>query len=299
MSETMGWEEKIGIDSASSTVTTQFGGFATNTFTKTRPLIQPQGGDGNIDPLYTRARYGVSTIQGSIRLEPTLGELAVLLPWIYGATNTGTDFPLGQTFVGYYMSIDKKQKVFDYTGVKVASAIFECLPNQPMSLTLNLLALTETVSNAGTFPSLTPDYTRAYPILTDGVFTVNSVTTCSELFRLTIDNGMTYAPFTNCQTGPAAIIAVERTITVEFLPGYNGDHSALYPPSESGWSVSVVFTPATVSTTSLTWSLGKVVFEHQAPSAASARDFMKLPLRGRALRQNATASLVTTLDSTV
>lgn len=288
---TMGWEEKLGIGTTSP-VTTRLGSFAANQFTLNQQLIRPQGGDGNLDPLFNRVRLGVPTLQGQIRTEPTLSELTVLLPWSYGATPTGTDYPLGSTFVGHYVSMDKRHKVFDYVGVKVSSVVFECLPNAPMTATFNCLGLTETVNNAGTFPALSADASTYYPILTDGVFSVNGNAVCSELLRLTIDNVAVYRPFTNCTRGPTGIMSTERIITIEFLPGYDSDHAGLYPPSPTGWPVVVTFT---IDALSLTWSMGKVIFEKQSPFANSAQEMMKLPMRGRALRQTSTPALVTTL----
>lgn len=289
-----GWQAKLGIG-ATSTVDKPLR-FVNESFQATRLIIPDDEITGSRDADIGQARYGPFSYIGSITLRPTAVEWSYILEWILGGTPVGTSYPIADTIVSRYMSIDRVTKVFLYDGVVVGRATINFVAGAKGTCTLDLFATGETVGNAGTFPSLTLDTTTKAFILQDNVISVNSVAVCTTSITIVIDNLLTPDEFTNCVTGPAEMVpAGPRDIRLSFTPAYDTTHSALYPPTDAGWAVTVVATNGTVS---LSFSFVKVVFDRKSPTVPAANQKIRLPLDGKAYKNGSTASIVTVLDST-
>lgn len=257
-------------------------------------IIDGNGIKGTRSRYASRAREGKKMVGGQISLQPVPKELVDLLPYIHGASPLSTSFPLGESLTSFYYSADRVTKVFTYAGCVISRATFASVPGQPLSLTCDLVGLTETVGNAGTFPSLTVE-TEAGPFMhQDLALTVNSVASvlCKGL-TLTIDNAVDTDRFFNSQD-MSATQATDRNITLDLLLPY-GDQSAQYDLAPTGVEVVAVYTNGTVS---LSWTLAAVQFTQQSP-VINDRGEILLQLTGNCRRTVAAAELVTVLDSTV
>lgn len=243
-----------------------------------------------------QARYGEYNYIGSITLHPTAVEWSYLLPWMLGTAASGTLYALADALMERYFSFDRVAKVFVYGGGVVGSWTLTFTAGQKSTLTLNLFATSETVGNAGTFPSLTLDSTTKAFVLQDNVVSVNSVTICTTTITISMDNLLTPDEFTNCSTGPQAYVPGVRDIRVSFTPAFKSDYTALYPPSDSGWAVNVTATNGTVS---LNFDFVKVVFDRLSPTVPGQNQKIRLPLNGKCYKSGSTLEMVTNLDHTV
>lgn len=240
-----------------------------------------------------RVRQGIRRVQGSITMQPTPVELAALLPWILGATASGTTFALADALTSRYVTVDRVGKVFTYDGCFVDSATFRASQGQPLSLTLNLVGSDETVANAATFPSLTIDTTTNAFMFFDCALVIAGTTYLAKDFELTINNHIDRDRIFNAQVLSTATKAMDRTVTMRTHLPY-GDATAAYNTGSSGVAVTSTFTNGTVS---LAFSLVKVVFPRRSPTVQGRQEVM-LPLDGTCYRSGSTLELVTTLDST-
>lgn len=260
-----------------------------------RLVLDPGDITGSASAEISTVRYGAYTYAGTIVCKPNAVELSYLLPWILGGTPSGTTYPLADTMVAKYVALKRVTDSFLYGGVQVGKATFSCDAGKPLEVALDLYALSETPGYA--FPSLSLSTTTRPFILSDAVISVNSVAVCTTSITVVIDNMLTPAEFTNCTTGPEALIrTAPRDIRVGFTPAFAGDAAALYPPSEAGWATTITWTDGTVS---LLMSFVKVVFDRESPTIADLASVIRLPLNGRAFKSGSTLELICTLDATV
>jgi hypothetical protein len=274
--------------------------FVSESFQATRTAMDDDQVRGTRSQLIGNTRYGPESFTGQIVCRPTAKMLVDLLPWILGGTPVGTSYPLAETIPERYLSIDRSDgtaegKVFLYSGVKVARATFNCVAGAPWTLTLDLMALTETVGAAGSHPVIAYDSTTRPFILSDIAISVNAVTICTPVVNIIIDNALEADELTNCSTGPAALLSFDRLIDVSFTPSW-GRVESLYPPTDTGWATTVTLTDGTVS---CLFDMPTVVYNKQSPTIEGKRSKIRLPLNGRAKATTPLDELEITLDSTV
>lgn len=241
-------------------------------------------------------RVGLRRIEGQLVLQPTAVEWASLLPWILGANASGTTYALAETLQSRYVTINRSDgtdgKVFTYDGCKVNRARIYCAQGEMLGVDLDLIGVDETVTNAGTFPSLTLDTTTGPFVFSDCVLSVGGNTYQSRDFELIIDNKIDAERFFNSNTR-TAVVAQDRQVMVNLNPGY-GDAEALYNTGIGGVALTATFTNGAVS---LLFSCVKVQFPRRSPTVPGKQEIM-LPLQGTALQSSTTKELVVTLDST-
>jgi hypothetical protein len=283
---------KLGIDT-SNPVTKRFD-FGTEGLKKKEKLVDGNGTRGTLSSDISRIRPGQKPIDGPISFEPNVAEMALLLPWIFGGTPTGSGtvtYPLADTIATRFVTIDRILKVFTYTSVGVDSATFRAAQGSTLSLDLNLVATTDTVGNAGTFPDIDIDTASGPWIFEELVLSVNSTTVKAKSFELTVANRIDRQRFYNSLT-LTSVIAHDREINFRTSLPY-GDHSALYDAGSGGVEVEAVFTNGT---NILTFAMGKVAYPAESPNIPGRMEIM-LPIAGQAFADGDTKELITTIQT--
>ena len=289
MAPSQGYAAKLGIG-ATSTVNLPLD-FLNESLMADEEFVDRNGIRGTRSHIIEPMRQGIRRIGGSITLQPTAVELTTLLPWILGTPAVGNLYALAETVPAMYVSIDRVLKVFQYDGCKVNRAVFSGSAGQPLTVTLDLIGIDETVNNAGTFPSLTLDTTTDPFMFHDCVLVINSVTYNAPEIEIVVDNMLDTERFFNSATR-TSITAQNREISVNTRLGY-GDASAAYATGIGGVGATATFTNGA---TSLLFDFVKVVFPRKSPTVAGKTEIM-MPMQGTAKMSSTTLELVTTLDS--
>lgn len=240
----------------------------------------------------SRTRRGLRRPSGSITIEPNVDELVFWLPYILGGTPVGTSYPLAESLGSFIYQKDMIEKVYTYSGCKVASATFRSSQGGPLQLSLNIEGVDESIGNAGTFPDL--ELEAAAPFVHhDGAFTVNSLSGRTFFdFELTIDNLLDGERFGNSATR-TALNPTDRNISLGLTPPYGGNHD-MYNLLHTGVPIVATFTNGTVS---ISFSMPFVQIPRQTPIIAGKAE-NRLLLRGEARADDPNTELVVTLDST-
>jgi hypothetical protein len=255
----------------------------------------PSGLRGIRDHQSERVRGGNTAVRGTIEMEPSPEEWALLLPWILGGTPVGTSFPIADVLSSRFVQVDRVAKVHTYASVYVNSATIRGSEGLPVSLSLDLIGTTETEGNAGTFPAITPLNTPPF-MFAEGVLTLLSSARSFQDFTLTINNALD-VKFFNSPTA-TRIRPTDRIVTFDAMVPYDTVNADLYNQAVAGAAATLVFTPpAPHAGYSMTVTFGTLQFPHETPTI-SGRSELMLPLRGVARRLSTTPSIAFTLDST-
>lgn len=266
--------------------------------------INGNGVRGTRSHTVERVRAGLQRIGGPVRMQPSAADYHALLPWALGAnaaTISGTNkrYDLAETLPSRYVTIDRHAKVFTYATVGVQTFTLRAGQGQMAEVELGLLASTETVANAGTFPAIYPDVTTNAFVLSDLVLTVGGTTVTPQSFELTVNNDLDPDRFFNSNT-LTALVSRDREVMFKTRLPY-GDATALYNTGAgTGVAVAATFTQGSWV---MTISMQKVVFPPRSPAVAGREEVM-LDLEGRAYRHGTAtdstkAELIFTLDTGV
>ena len=300
MAAAIGTLAKLGIG-ATSPVTYGLD-FKTEALKRKQESVNGNGTRGNLSHTMERVRAGLNKIDGPISLQPNAADYHELLPWLLGtaaATVSGTlkRYNIANAALSRYVTVDRHAKVFAYATVGVNSFTLKAEQGQLLDLDLDLLAATETVGNAGTFPAIYPDVTTNPFILSDLVLSVNATTVTAKSFELMVNNDLDKDRFFNSNT-LSAIVKRDREVTFKTKLPY-GDFTALYDlGAATGVAVLATFTIGSVA---MIISLPKVIFPPVSPGVDGRVEVM-LELEGRAYRHgdvtDATKDeLIVTLDT--
>jgi hypothetical protein len=300
MSAAVGTLGKLGIGSTSP-VTTMLD-FKSDSLRLRQESVNGNGVRGTLSHHHARVRAGLKRISGGLGFQPNSKDFATLLPWILlGSTSnvSGTNnwIKLGNAAVARYVTIDRHAKVFTYTTTGVNSARFTADQGMLLNVDLDCLAATETVANAGTFPSLEADVTTNPFILSDLSLSINGTgSVTAKRFELEINNYLDPDRFFNSLT-LSALVALDRMVVFRTQVPY-GDWTSFYDMG-AGTGVAVVAT-FTNGTSVLKFTMPKVIFPPVAP-VVEGRSEVMLDLEGRAYRTGALSDdtgqeLVTELD---
>lgn len=291
MSAAIGTLGKFGIG-ASSPVTTWLD-FQNETLKSRQEIFNGNGVRGTRSHTVERTRPSIERVGGTISLQPNAAELAAIMEWIMGGSPSGTTYPLADTQPARDLCVDRVTKVFTYTGCKVDKATFKAAQGQALSVDLDVVGLTETVGNAGTFPALSLDVATSVFMFSDCVITAGGTTLTPKDVTIEINHHIDRERFFNGLT-MASVEALDRSIMFTCNLPY-GDQSTLYNAGSAGVQVVATFTNGTVS---LAMTMVKVVYPKDAPNIQGRTEIM-LPISGQAYKSGSTMELVTVLDSTV
>lgn len=247
----------------------------------TRQRVMTEGLRGTRQRIHETTGDGMITIAGDVEIIPTYTPLAGLLPFIMGGTKTGATNPFTYPFAetnqnygglqGFYVTSDRKAKVFTYAGVNVAKAVFSCQQGQAMKCVLSLVAQTETIGASGTFPALT--YPTDSPFMwSSAVATFNAVTRSLKDWTLTIDNHPITDRFNNSQTA-TQFPFTDFTVTLEATMPFTADEVDLYNVAlNADVSGSLALTdtdavggPGNIAAHTLTFAFGKLDWASETP----------------------------------
>jgi len=291
MTASASFASKLGIDS-SNPVTAQFD-FLSCSLGITEDITRADGMSGTRSRHGERTRPSLQRVAGTLEMEPSAVELALLLPWILGANASGTTFALAETLQTRYVTIDRVAKVHTYDGVGVDTATFSCAQGEPLKVNLGLVGISETEGNAGTFPSLAIDLTTQPFILSDLVLVVGGTTVQCKNFDVTINNMIDKDRFFNSNT-LAGILALDRRTTFKTMIPYDTAYTTVYRSGETGAAVTATLTNGN---TSLVFTMANLIFPARTPQVPNRKEVM-LEIEGEAFMTGTTKELVLTLDST-
>ncbi|QDT41062.1 hypothetical protein Pan241w_11210 [Gimesia alba] len=254
-------------------------------------IDETQGNTGTMEHISERTRLGQKRCSGSFQLACDRLALDTFLPLILGAAESTNVFALADSIPEFVMMVDRGQKVYTYSGCRVARATFSGSSGQMLMLNLDIEAETETQGNAGTFPAIaTP--TGSPWRLEDGVLTLQSATREFNEFSLTIENQLDTERFENSLTR-IDIPLLDRVISLSTNHPWSSDNIDLIKQDLAGAGGSLVFTNTEVATDILTFTLGTVQYPTRTPGTAKAQT-TRLPLEGMVRKVGSTASLVVT-----
>jgi hypothetical protein len=286
-----GYQSSLGIDSANS-VTKGFE-FTACSLGKRGTIIDASGLRGSASHRSERTRVGNYSVQGTIEMQPSPEELALLLPWIFGMAASGNVYALSDTLASRYVTIDKVAKVFTYAGCYVDRAIFKGSEGQAMILSLDVVGQTETIGNAGSFPSVTFQNTPPF-IHSEAVLTLQSVTRLVKEWTLSIDNDLETMFYNSVSA--SRITRKDRRIVFECTNPFTSAETDLYNQALAGAAASLVLAQAGTGY-SLSFAFATLQFPDQSP-VINGRQEIPLHLSGVARMVGSTKELITTLVST-
>lgn len=245
MAASMGHATKLGIH-ANNPVEAQYE-FVSCAIGKTGSLVQTEGVRGTRSRIEETVVAGTYTVGGQIVMIPTPVDYDTLLPWILGANEATDVFALAETLPERYVTVDKVAKVMTYAGCKVNSAVWRSAPNQDLTLTLDVQGKTETVGNAGTFPSLSISQDQPY-VHHQSTLTLGGTAYKPNSIEISVNNGLLLDRFRNTQTRDE-LPEGDRVITLVVEVPYTSTQTGLYDPAIAGIAGSVVYTKGNQSIT--------------------------------------------------
>jgi hypothetical protein len=209
--------------------------FVSEAITKKGLIVERTGLRGTRSHVSDDTRVGPYAVGGQLVLEPTPEDLAIWLPRILGGQPTGGEvktYPLAETLPSFTLSIDRVAKVFTYAGCKINRAAFHGAQGGLLRLTLDIVAQSESLAAAGTFPALTPGTTQPY-IFSDLNLTLAATAREVKQFDLTIDNGLITNRFMNSLTIVSAPEG-DRTISLRTTHAWAASNTDLYAQALAG-----------------------------------------------------------------
>lgn len=238
---------------------------------------------GSRDYPSERVRQNITSVGGNIVFQPNKAELALLTPRVLGGATS-----VAETLPTFNVVIDRIMKVFTYAGCVVSRATFRASQGGPLTVDLAIVGVSETIGNAGTFPSLAINVASGPFIMSDLAITVGGVTYQFFDIEITVDN-MTEIRHLNSLT-PTSITPRSRQTGVSLSAPY-GDASALYVGNLPGAAVVATFTNGS---NSAAFSMPAVAIPRQSPNV-SGKTEIRLPLQGIARKSGSTPSLSITV----
>jgi hypothetical protein len=294
---THGHDAKFGIavTGNAAAATTQLI-FLSDTVKKTATIVERNGIRGTRSHISNDSRFGPYAVGGTVVLEPTPEELAILFPLILGTSANGTSFVLGETVPEFMTQHDRVAKVYSGNYMKVARTTISGSPGNPVQFSLDLVGKTWTEANSGTFPALTPSVTTMY-MFQDAVLALTGANSVEiDSFELVIDNGLVTDRYHNSQT-LTDIPEEDRAVTLGVSTPYNSTYATLQTAliaNTAGTSGTLTLTNGNYSTI---FTFGALVVAEET-TVISGRGSIPLPLNMIARKTGATMELAVTHDST-
>lgn len=288
----MGHQAKLAADAAGTAVGsfTEPYEFIRESLRKTGTILDTSGIRGSRSHTNARTRHGTYDVGGAISMHATSAMLDKWLPRILGAAESSDTFALAETLPEFAVLVDRVARRFLYDECKVNRAIFRGSAGQLVTLELDIMGKSESVS-ATAFPTLSMPTDPPY-VMQDGVLTLQSVARQFTEFEIIIDNALVRR-FSNSQTA-TDISPSDRLITFRCTTPFTSDEVDLYNQALAGAAASLVFTNGGYSTT---FSFAALQFPDRSPIVAGKAE-IPLELTATARKSGSTSELVVTHDST-
>ncbi len=268
--------------------------FLSENLTSEREIVRTDGIRGSRMHPLERIRLGRQTPGGTIVMEPTLVELANLLPRTIGA-NAANVYSVSDTVpVAFDVAIDRVAKVPIYAGCRCDKVTFRSSPGKPLEVSMDIEALTETIGAAGTFPTLTINAT-APVIWSDCVISLAGAIQCHDM-EITVDWNLKKDRFVNSITR-TDLPSQDVRVMAKFTVPYDSTTIGLFDGAAGVAGVACTAT-FTVGGTSLLFTMSKVCFPARKSPSVSSKDEITMVLDGEAYRAGSVTPLAITLDST-
>lgn len=257
-----------------------------------------------------RVRAARKVVRGSIRMQPTCNELAILLPWITGSVGSGSppSFALAESMETngkQDLLIDLVAKRVTYLACQVNRARFLSRPASPLEVTLDVEGLLDTDSGTA-FPAVTFTETDAdRPLMhSDLTCTLEGAGQACFDVEITIDNALNTNRFVN-STVRTFLPATDRIVSGRISLPFTSDETALQVIADSmaiadldGITVLLVWAFNNVSLTFGAGTSYKLQTEGRKPIVNGRGDEIGLELTGQFRRIGALQEGIFTLDST-
>ena len=267
--------------------------FDSETLSANYEIVNEDGISGTRSRTTERTREGAGTISGQITLSFTPVSMAFFLQYAMGGTPSGTSYTLAETIPSFVLCIDKKAKVITYSGCKINKISIKGSKSSPMvKATLDIVATSVSVGNAGTFPALTMPTDPPY-MFWDGVLTLQSASRQHSDIEIMLDNAL--QPNESNEQVPSEYNPTDRIITLNGNSPFNSTEIDLFNQAVAGAAGSYVLTNGNYSTT-FTFGNVKAKKNHPGISGKSARVPLKLEMQ--AFKTGSTMELAVTHDST-
>lgn len=239
-----------------------------------RSRVETNGLRGTRQRIHETTGDGPITVSGDVEIIPTNTVLGIILPWIMGGARTGASqpytYPYAETLPTFYVTSDRKAKVFTYTGCKINKAVFSFQQSGQLKLVLSIVGQTETVGNSGTFPSLTMPTDPPF-MWSGAVYTFNSIARSVKDSQITIDNGLITDRFNNSQT-LTQIPEGDSRILVACTNPFTSEETDLYNVALGSDAAGTI--TATDGTHTLTFSFAKLDWPAETPTIDGRQEIM-------------------------
>lgn len=200
-----------------------------------------EGIRGTRSRLSHRTRITRREISGPIVMNPTALELDKLWGWMLGGTIPGTSpWSVGDVMNEMFITVDKVAKVFTYAGCIAARWSLSGASGQPIRLTIDVEGETETMANAGTFPSLAIP-TDNFFVFSDLTATIGGTARKFGSFNLSCDNLVDPDRYLNALTR-TEIAGMDRMVQLQLGTPYTTDNTDLVQAAIAGAAASIVLT---------------------------------------------------------
>lgn len=271
--------------------------FISESLRKTATIIDTDGIKGTRSHPSERTRAGIYTVSGTLTLQPSPEELALLLPWCMGANASGTTFALAETLQTRYVQKRLRtdsgaQGTATYAGCVVDSWTLSSSQGSPLQLDMTILGTTETMAAGDTFPSISTPIVSGPFMHYEGVLTLASSTRDVRSFSVTCQNSV--QSFHNNSIYATSLTATNRIVTVQAELPYTSSEQALLNQALAGSAGTMVYTYANYS---LSLQFAALQVPAETPVIQGKTD-IPLVLNMTARMAGSTRELIAVLDST-
>ncbi|HBL47657.1 phage tail tube protein [Gimesia sp.] len=240
---------------------------------ESQTIDETGGTTGTTEHIVERTRLGQKRCSGTIRVPASKLALDTLLPLILGAAESTDSFALADSLPEFVMMIDRDEKVYSYSGCRIARATFNGSSGQMVMVDLDIEAETESEGAAGSFPTLATPTESPYRF-EDGVLTIVGEAREFSEFSLVIENQLDTERFENTLTR-VDIPLLDRIITLGTNHPWSTDNLDLIKQDLAGAGGSLVLTN-TESDDALTFTFGAIQYRSHrtAPRQCRRRYFI-------------------------
>lgn len=268
MSEQMGYGVRMTI--AGTAVE-----FVSHDIKETIEIVEDEGIRGSRTRSFERVAQGNKKIAGSITMEPTPAEMAIILPYV---TNSGNNVTLTDAMQDVTIVIDNVTKKYTYLG-RFTSMHITGETGKKIQLKLQFVGKTLTVAAGGSLSGM-PDITvRPYMFYDAGTgLTLGASTFQIDKFDLGIDNKIE-PTFMQGQTA-TDLEPTDRVITLAVQTKYMAAESALLDLAQAGPTIDTPLTGSiafTNGTHSMAWTFGALVATSETVVVPNKKP-LRLPL---------------------
>lgn len=295
-------QAKFGLGVTGSAVNEPYE-FRSENIAKQGTHVETDGARGTRSRPSENVNDGPYTVGGPVTLVVNGVEYDALLPKILGADESTDVFALAETLPDFVCQIDRKTKVFAYSGCKINKARFYSSRGNPLLVDLDIqgkqagayagTTFTEgNPGNSGTFPSLTLSVVAPY-MHHELVLTIGGTVYAVDNWELVVDNALILDRIDNSQTR-TELPESDRVITMAGDFHYPTDETSLLRVATAGVAATAVFTKGGRS---LTFSMVKIQTPDKDPNAPARNQEIGFRREFNCRQTASTKELVVTNDS--